>query len=192
MPRVACFALLALAAFAVPPQPAQAQVRRCTASDGALVYTDRKCEDIGAVERPAAAAAVGGYRMYRRPTCARNVNDLAYTLGSALNSADVNQVAALYDFSGMATSDGYRVMDRLQVIASRTLVDVQPMYAGGVNEYGYDVVEFDPDTGAVLAKPASKPRLVGLRVEQVLADGHTPSRVVFGLRQRLGCWWVRL
>ena len=194
MPRRVCLALLVLsAALVLPPERAQAQVRRCTAADGALVYTDRKCEDIGAVERPAmAAAAVGGYRLYRRPTCARNVHDLAYTLGSALNSADVNQVAALYDFSGMATSDGYRVMDRLQAIAARTLVDVQPMYAGGVNQYGYDVVEFDPDTGAVLSKPASKPRLIGLRVEQVLADGHTPSRVVFGLRQRLGCWWIRL
>lgn len=193
MLRPAGLALLALAALALMPGRAQAQVRRCTAADGALVYTDRKCEDIGAVERPAASAPIAGsIGHYRRPTCARNVADLAYSLGSALNSTDVNQVAGLYDWVGMSTSAGYQVMDRLQVIASRTLVDVQPIYAGGANEYGYDVVEFDPDTGAVVAKPASKPRLVGLRVEQVLADGHTPSRVVFGLRQRLGCWWIRL
>ena len=101
-----------------------------------------------------------------------------------------DQVAGLYDWVGMSTSAGYQLMDRLQVIASRTLVDVQPMYAGGANEYGYDVVEFDPDTGAVVSKPASKPRLVGLRVEQVLKDGHTPSRTVFSVRQRLGCWWI--
>lgn len=191
MPRSAWFALMVLAAVAAFPS-ARAQVRRCTAPDGTLVYTDRKCQDIGAVERPAAATSIGSIGQYRRPTCARNVHDLAYSLGNALNSADVNQVAGLYDWAGMSTSSGYQVMGRLQVIASRTLVDVQPTYSVGANEYGYDVVEFDPQTGAVLTKPASRPRLVGLRVEQVLADGHTPSRVVFGLRQRLGCWWIRL
>ena len=187
--------LLPLCLFAsllVAAEAADAQVKRCTGADGTLVYTDRKCEDIGAVERNVAPAPGSLYRAYRRPTCARNVSDLGYELGSALNSGDVNQVAGLYDWAGMSTSNAYRLMDRLQLIASRTLVDVQPMYAGGTNEYGYDVAEFDPDTGAVISKPATKPRLVGLRVEQVLADGHTPSRVSFGLRRRLGCLWLRL
>ena len=184
--------LLIAAAHLAAAGSAHAQVRRCSASDGTLVYTDRKCEDIGAVERRIAAPAGSLYRASRRPSCARNVADLGYELGSALNSGDVNQVAGLYDWAGMATSNAYRLMDRLQVIASRTLVDVQPMYSGGANEYGYDVVEFDPETGAVLTRPASRPRLIGLRVDQVLVDGHTPSRVVFGLRQRLGCWWIRL
>ena len=66
------------------------------------------------------------------------------------------------------------------------------MYSGGTNEYGYDIVQFDPETGEVVSKPPSKPRLIGLRVEQVLKDGHTPSRTVFGVRKRLGCWWIRL
>jgi len=43
-----------------------------------------------------------------------------------------------------------------------------------------------------VAKPPRKPRLIGLRVEQTLANGSTPSRTNFGLRQRMGCWWVRL
>ena len=29
-------------------------------------------------------------------------------------------------------------------------------------------------------------------VEQTLANGSTLSRTTFGLRQRMGCWWVRL
>ena len=191
MLRVLAFLLLLLltGAGAFLPGAAQAQVRRCTAADGSLVYTDRKCNDIGAAERIGLPPA-DGLRMYRRPVCARNAHDLGYELGSALGAADVNKVAALYDWTGMSTSNGYRVMDRLQAIATRMVVDVQPMYAGGANEYGYDVVEFDPDTGAVVSKPASKPRLVGLRVEQVLKDGHTPSRTVFSVRQRLGCWWI--
>ena len=92
----------------------------------------------------------------------------------------------------MSTANGYRLMARLEAIARRPLVDVQPMYAGGANEYGYDIVEFDEETGAVVSKPPRKPRLVGLRVEQTLGNGSTPSRTVFGLRKHLGCWWVRL
>lgn len=185
-------ALLLLSACALVPEPAHAQVRRCAAADGTLVYTDRKCEDIGATERLVERAIAGRTGSYRRPTCARNVQDLAYSLSNAIYSGDVNQVAAFYDWAGMSTSNAYRLMERLDVLTDRTLVDVQPMYSGGTNEYGYDTVEFDPETGEVVSKPPVKPRLIGLRVEQVLKDGHTPSRTVFGLRKRLGCWWIRL
>ena len=115
-----------------------------------------------------------------------------YSLSSAIQSGDANRIAGVYDWAGMSTSNGYRLMARLEAIAKRPLVDVQPMYAGGTNEYGYDVVEFDEETGEVIDKPARKPRLVGLRVEQTLGSSATPSRTVFGLRQHLGCWWVRL
>ena len=43
---------------------AHAQVRRCTTSDGNTVYTDRRCQDVGAVERlPQASAGVA--RLHR-------------------------------------------------------------------------------------------------------------------------------
>jgi hypothetical protein len=172
---------------------AEAQVRQCIGVDGTLVYTDRRCEDIGGVDRPVSQAPMGIQpRGFYRGGCSKSVQDLAYSLGNAIQSGDVNQVAGVYDWAGMSTANGYRLMARLEAIAKRPLVDVQPMYSGGANEYGYDIVEFDEETGAVLAKPPRKPRLIGLRVEQTLANGTTPSRTVFGLRQHLGCWWVRL
>ena len=192
MPRIVVNALLLLACACLP-RHAEAQVRQCIGSDGSLVYTDRKCEDIGASERPASQAAfgIGGQHLYRGG-CSRSVQDLVYSLSSAIQSGDANQIAGVYDWAGMSTANGYRLMTRLDAIAKRALVDVQPMYSGGANEYGYDIVEFDEDTGAVVSKPPRKPRLIGLRVEQVLANGSTPSRTVFGLRKHLGCWWVRL
>ena len=57
MPRIAVIVLLSLLAWATPSRIALAQVRQCIGGDGALVYTDRKCEDIGARERPASDAA---------------------------------------------------------------------------------------------------------------------------------------
>ena len=185
------FALLLACAWPLPQ--AAAQVRHCVAADGSQVYTDRKCEDIGANERSVASVAAGypGARLYRGG-CARNVQDLAYSLGSAIQSGDANQIAGVYDWAGISTANGYRLMAQLEAMAKRPLVDVQPMYAGGTNEYGYETVEFDESTGEVVSKPPRKPRLVGLRVEQTLANGSTPSRTVFGLRKNLGCWWVRL
>ena len=184
--------VLLLLACALGAKQLQAQVRRCTTADGALVYTDRKCEDIGGRERPVIAATAGTGMSRARGMCARSVQDLVYSLSSAIQSGDANRIAGVYDWAGMSTSNGYRLMARLEAIAKRPLVDVQPMYAGGTNEYGYDVVEFDEETGEVIDKPARKPRLVGLRVEQTLGSSATPSRTVFGLRQHLGCWWVRL
>jgi hypothetical protein len=192
MPRSAAVALLLLAC-ACWPRAAVAQVRECVGSDGSLVYTDRHCADIGGTERPASQAAPGidGLRP-SRSSCSRSVQDLVYSLSSAIQSGDANQIAGMYDWAGMTTANGYRLMARLQAIAMRPLVDVQPMYAGGASEYGDDIVEFDQDTGAMVSRRARKPRLVGLRVEQTLGNGTTPSRTVFGLRKQLGCWWVRL
>ena len=192
MPRPT--ARLLLAVILLAPCAVRAQVRHCTAADGSLVYTDRKCDDIGAVERLAPSPMAGGSAMagrYRN-ACARTVQDLVYSFSNALQSGDANQVAGVYDWAGMPTSSAYKLMSRLDVIAKRPLVDVQPMYSGGTNAYGDDVIAFDEGTGEVISRPPRKPRLIGLRVEQTLANGTTPTRTNFGLRQRMGCWWVRL
>jgi hypothetical protein len=176
------------------PAVSIAQVRQCIAADGGLVYTDKQCVDIGGRERQLSPmpASGGAATRYYRDSCVRSVEDLAYSLGSAIQSGDVNRIAGLYDWSGMSTANGYRLMDRLQAIADRPLVDVQPMYAGESNEYGDAIVQFDEQTGAVLDVPRASPRLIGLRVEQTLGNGSTPSRTLLGLRKRQGCWWIHL
>jgi hypothetical protein len=175
--------LALLAACAVPE--AQAQVRHCVAVDGTQVYTDRRCEDFGAAAMPVQAPGgyVPGASLYRSQ-CPRTVQDLAWAVDAAVRSGDVNQLAGLYDWTGLSTAEGYRLMGRLAAVARRPLVDVQPAYAGGDPE-----PRFDEDTGALL--PMRQPRLVGLRVEQTLANGSTPSRTQFGLRRNQGCWWIR-
>lgn len=185
-------ASLLLAAAACLPQAAQAQVHRCTAGDGSLIYTDRKCGDIDATEQLVTGNTFGSNGRYVYRGCARSVQDLAYSLGIAIQSGDVNQMAGLYDFSGISTANGYRLMDRLGAVVKRPLVDVQPIYTGGYDPYSdpySGTVEFDED-GAIIQRPAVKPKLVGLRVEQTLANGSTPSRTAFGLRKNMGCWWV--
>src|SRR5690606_28165327 len=58
---------------------AHADVRRCETPDGRTVYTDRACEDLGAVERVRRAAAGDGTpsQSLHRGQCSRTVEELA-------------------------------------------------------------------------------------------------------------------
>ena len=172
MDRVALLSLLLLVAWLAPSRQADAQVRHCQTADGTRLYTDRPCADLGARESrdPPAGQATGN----RLQACARSVPDLAYALDDAIRSGDANRIAGLYDWAGMGSSNANRVLDQLQRIAERPLVDVREARAGD-------------EGGGSGAGP-----ILGLRVEQVLSDGYTPSRATFGLRRRLGCWWVHL
>lgn len=162
--------------------PAQAQVRHCVAPDGTQIFTDRKCEELGArkSEPPASTSTnnAAGARYSRRNVCPSSVQDLAYALEKAVQARDANQIAALYDWAGMSTSSAYRVMAQLQQTASRPLVRVRIAESSGTSEDESDA-------------PSSM-RITGLRVEQTLANGITPASAFFGLRRRLGCWWLHL
>lgn len=153
------------------PAVAAAQVNRCELPNGDTVYTDRRCDSIGA--RPhVAAAATPGVRSHRA-ACARTLRDLAYEVTASIEAHDVNRLAGVYLWSGLGTREGYALMDRLQAVVDRPLVDLQPVYAGGEDE--------------ALA-PTRPP--VALRLEQTSARGSTPVRAVFGLRRHLDCWWI--
>ena len=163
--------------------PAAAQVRRCAGPDGTTIFTDRQCQELGAVERvPHAAASVSAQTHLYRNVCSRNLQDLVYALTAAVDSRDVNQFAGVYDWAGMSTRTGYAIMDRLQAIVQRPLVDVTPIYRAS---------DIPPD-GDYYPQTTLRHVPVGLRLEQTLANGSTPSQTVFGLRSYLGCWWVNL
>lgn len=208
--RVCALALLSLAAL-LWPRESQAQIRRCVGPDGAAVFTDRRCEDIGSSDSlprnpPGAAASKGGYR----GGCARNVQDLVYQMTSAIDAHDGNRLAGVYHWTGMSGSTAYSVLERLETIARRPLVDIvpimpaaaaPPVVAPPTQNQGW--VEVDPtadiEPGSELAPAAPEPEYVpqarrlpvALRVEQTLANGSTPSHTVFGLIRHFGCWWIK-
>ncbi|TZF90109.1 hypothetical protein [Cognatilysobacter lacus] len=176
MPRRLLLAPLLL--FLAMPRLAPAQVRRCAMADGSTVFTDQRCDVIGAVERAApanAAAAAPQLRSYR-PGCPRTLRDLAYEVSSSVEAHDVNRLASVYLWNGMGTREGYKLMDRLQAVVDRPLVDIQAVWPGASD---------DPYPAAA---PAGPP--VALRLEQTSSHGSTPMHAVFGLRKHLDCWWI--
>ena len=163
-----------------------AQVHRCTLPDGTALYTDRACASAGAAERaPRAGLDARGVRA-ARGGCARNLQDLAYEMTTAIDANDVNRLAGVYDWVGASSSSAATLMDRLDVVAQRPLVDIVPVAANTPSADG------DGAMAALYPQTTVRRPPVALRVEQTLANGSTPSRTVFGLRRYLGCWWITL
>lgn len=172
-------ALLSLLLLGACPL-AWADVRRCAAPDGTTIYTDRRCADLGAVDSVARDASAGAPTRLYRNACSHTLQDLVLELTTAIDSRDVNRMAGIYHWVGMSGATAYSVMDRLQGIVQRPLVDIAPMFPAG-----QDNGDYYPQTTARRAPS-------GLRLEQTLANGSTPSRTVLGLRRYLGCWWITL
>ena len=155
---------------------AWAQVRHCTTPEGIDVYTDRRCEDLGAAPAripPAAPAASTTYRA----GCARTLRDLVFAVQTAIDQQDPNRLADSYLWNGQSSQSGYAVLDRLASIAQRPLAEIVPVYAGG-------------DEAGLYPQETSSRAPVALRLEQTLPNGVTRTPTVLALRRYLGCWWV--
>ncbi|GAB3515386.1 hypothetical protein [Pseudoxanthomonas daejeonensis] len=127
MPRLLLF--LACLCLALPPATVRAQqVQRCIGPDGRAVYTDRRCDDIGAISRLPPAAAGEGPRLFRGG-CPRQLSQLVGEIGAAIQNRDVNRLASVYDWSGATDASASRTLDRLEAMAERPLVDIVPVYA---------------------------------------------------------------
>lgn len=202
--------LLALAAATLPVHPAQAQIRRCTAADGSAVFTDRDCAALGAVEQRAPIEGSAPRRGWRGG-CARRLPDLVAEVGTAIDARDGNRLAASYHWPGTGHRSGYAIAERLDGIAQRALLNVSVVYAEPAApsvEATRPPAPVAPETAGALPplqpqpqpepepQPQSQPQIprrpIGLRVDQVLADGVTPSATTFGLRRHMDCWWISL
>ena len=188
--RVSLFAAVLLLSASAWSNPVAAQVRRCTTADGSTIFTDRKCADIGAVERlpRAASGSAASQRLYRRG-CARNLQDLVYEMTTAIDAHDANRLAGVYHWVGISGSGATGIMTRLDAIVRRPLVDitlVDSVPAAAESAAGEDGDAYYPSTIPQRSAP------VALRVEQTLGNASTPSRTVFGLQRHFGCWWIRL
>ena len=196
-------AALCAAAFISTSTPAHAQkVQRCTTLSGEKVYSDKPCEDIGAMDRlPSLSGdpSTRGSSSLYRGGCSRTLSDLVYQISAAVEARDVNRLASVYQWSGISNESANRILDRLEAVVSRPLVDIVPVRPEAAPE-----LPTPPSLSGELAAAANEeaedsypqahrqPRPVGLRLEQTLANGSTPSQTIFGLRRSYNCFWITL
>lgn len=200
---------LLLPAWSPPAQAQTSQLNRCEGPAGNTIYTDRPCDSLGATARvvrgvPAPAGA-GPYRS----GCARTLPALTAAITAAIDAHDVNGLASVYHWVGQNAESGDRILAQLQAIADRPLIDIAVLRAlprpaeqdGSAGGTPADSAGPLPPVALPAAEasagdaPAPAPRravATGLRLEQTLKNGSTPSRTVFGLRRYLECWWIVL
>lgn len=208
MPTAARLLLaLAVAWLALWPQASRADVRRCVTASGQTIFTDRKCDEVEAVERLPRSGPATGAQLHRS-SCARTLQDLVFEITTAIDGRDANRLAGVYHWPGTSADAGYRIWTQLEAVANRPLVDIiavmpaaspPPPSEPVADTTGRESTSNDADEAArpAAADPELHPQTtirrnpVALRVEQTLGNGATPSRTVFGLARHFGCWWVR-
>ncbi|MEA9588920.1 hypothetical protein VC279_03915 [Xanthomonas sp. WHRI 10064A] len=193
MPRLLPVMLLLLCLPATNRVQAQ-EIRRCVTPDGQTMFTDRRCEDVGAAMRAPPTPRTQGNTGLHRYGCPRRLSELVSLLQSAVDSRDVNRLSSLYLWSGQSDAAANQVLSRLEAIVQRPLLDIAPMYPQT------DTPTWEADTaatapsldGSAIDAPLptpTRPRPWGLRLEQNLASG-TPARSVLRLRRQYNCFWV--
>ncbi|MEL1266121.1 hypothetical protein [Pseudoxanthomonas putridarboris] len=187
--------LLALGGALAWSSPARAQgVQRCTTLSGDTVYTDKRCEDIGAVDRlpNATSAGVATAGPLYRGGCSRTLSDLVHQITAAIDAKDVNRLAGVYLWSGASDATANRILDRMEAIVQRPLVDIVPIRPEPppiLDEAG-NVVDLNADGYYPQYVPQQRP--VGLRIIQTLKNSATPSNTTLGLRRAYNCFWITL
>ena len=189
-PRLVAALLWLLAAvLAAPAAHAVGGLHRCQTGDGEAVYTDTACAVLGAKPAPmppelmsrlaSDAYAAGNPELLpshqllsnipkRRPAaggCARNVGQLSLDLLGAFAMGDVNRIAESFHWPGLAHQQAHAVMQRLQRLARKPLVDAS--YWPGLVGSG--------DAGGAM-------QLTFVAPEQVLE---------LGVERYSGCYFVR-
>ncbi len=132
LPPLCCLGLL-LAGAALPGAAPAQKVQRCIDGSGRTIYTDQRCENLGATPRlPPVAASSVRTAPGRGPVpggCPRNVSQLAGEVGAALRTGNSNRLSALYDWVGVAPPSAARVLEQLERMSARPLVDIAPVLA---------------------------------------------------------------
>jgi len=194
-PALAGALLSAVAIAAALPAPAAAQIRRCTTPDGGTVYTDRSCDSLGAVEnRPETGGTAGSTALRYRGGCSRRLQDLVFEVTAAIDARDTNRLARSYHWVGMSHGNGYAVIERLDRIAHRPLLNISALRPAQTVVAAQAPVPLAASNGraAMPATPPAPRQPVALRIDQSLADGITPSTTTFRLRRHMDCWWISL
>lgn len=182
---MSALAALLLLLFMLIASPARAaDVHRCIGADGNAIFTDKKCEDIGAQVRQAPAnqdAGATGHLGARG--CARTLESLQVGLKAALYSDDVNRLAAFYHWPGISSAASVGILSRLQTIVERPLTAINLIGARPA---------LDAGGFRIVASERSVLRASGIEIVQARsANDPTELRTQFALTQNAGCWWVQ-
>jgi hypothetical protein len=197
----------ALGLFAPAPQAHSTVVQRCTAGNGAVVYTDGACAALGARPAPmrtelihrlasearidagsafdadglsfAGVAPTAGAPVRRSPAagCARTPTQLARDLRGSFALGDVNRLAESYHWTGMSTREGERTLDRLGRLIGQQAI--------ASRYYAAQIASLDDDGWTDAARGGD----AGI-LQVVFAGDGVQQAIEFDVHRYQGCYFV--
>jgi hypothetical protein len=176
-------------------------MHRCQRADGSVVYTDRLCEP-KQTEKPAAAlsepqvpqASRSGRTGLPPPSsCSKGPDDLLYSVRSAIDMKDVNQLVKSYHWLGVSQDQSESLLGRLDAMADRPLLDVQLLYPELETQTLPDSSESELyDAGDYSTREPTRTLPHALKVMQYRSNTGTETvSTVFRLQRHYQCWWIR-
>jgi hypothetical protein len=176
-------------------------MHRCQRADGSVIYTDRLCEP-EQTEKPAASdagttpqppARTGRTGLPPPPACSRSPDDLLYSVRSAIDMKDVNQLVKSYHWVGVSQEQSESLLSRLDAMVDRPLLDVQLLYPEPKTQAPSDMPEqgsSDTEDYTYQEPPRTLPS--ALKVMQYKSSTATETvSTVFRLQRHYQCWWIR-
>jgi hypothetical protein len=175
------------------------ELHRCQRADGSVVYTDRLCEPEQtekASPSPATTAVPQTPRSGRTglpppSACSKSPEELQYSVRSAIDMKDVNQLVKSYHWVGISQEQSEALLTRLDEMVDRPLLDVQLLYPEP-ETVSEPPPEDAADDGAYSGRaPVQKPPYA-LKIMQYRSNTATETvSTVFRLQRYYQCWWIR-
>jgi hypothetical protein len=172
-------------------------IKRCQRSDGSVVFTDGFCEADQTEKATAPASTTPGRPApYRQgipppPACNASPDELLYSVKSAIDMQDINQLAKHYHWPGVSSGQSKSILDRLELLVNRPLLDIRLSYRDG------PATPEPPSSSwqdALYGAPSPEPGLrpYGLKVVQNRSrNDQSVLATQFQLQHYFHCWWIR-
>ena len=177
------------------------ELHRCQRADGSVVYTDRLCEPEQTEKTsPSPATTVvpqtprsGRTGLPPPPACSKSPEELQYSVRSAIDMKDVNQLVKSYHWVGVSQEQSESLLSRLDAMVDRPLLDVQLLYPEPKTQAPSDMPEqgsSDTEDYTYQEPPRTLPS--ALKVMQYKSSTATETvSTVFRLQRHYQCWWIR-
>lgn len=175
------------------------ELHRCQRADGSVVYTDRLCEPEQTEKAsPSPATTVvpqtprsGRTGLPPPPACSKSPEELQYSVRSAIDMKDVNQLVKSYHWVGISQEQSEALLTRLDAVVDRPLLDVQLLYPEP-EAASEPPPEDAADDGAYSGSAPVQQPPYALKIMQYRSNTATETvSTVFRLQRYYQCWWIR-
>lgn len=168
-------------------------VRRCLQTDGTIIITDGVCAS-DAVEKSATSEPIlrtpglpKRAGIAPPPACNTSIADLQYSVRTAIDMRDINQLAKHYHWPSVSDAQAEILMDRMEKLLVQPLLDIQLLYSQVEPEPQLEYRNPDERDAEVSAQTP-----YGLKITQYRNnDNGALQSTTFRLQRHFNCWWIR-